>query len=182
MLDFIPSIISSFLPSFLPGGNRRRDSNMNWSDKNGGNSTSQHPNHHQEEEEEGEGPPASTGRRVIHFSRVPPGKLFAYRHTEDAHTVYTSHTHTHTHTHTWGKGRISMMCETHTLDQFSSQRKTSRRLVVNKHSSWCQRGRPPGTNRPTRLPWRYHRTSIQNTPSTGWWLAGGRSRLRFSQI
>ena len=72
---------------------------MNWSDKNGGNSTSQHPNHHQEEEEEeGEGPPASTGRRVIHFSRVPPGKLFAYRHTEDAHTVYTSHTHTHTHT------------------------------------------------------------------------------------
>lgn len=154
MLDFIPSIISPFFlpssrPSFLLSWwkqEERQQHELIWQEW--GSSTSQHPNQHQEQE--GEGPPASTGQRVIHFSRVPPGKLFAYRQTEDAHTIYTSHTHTHIHT--WGRGRISIACETHTLDQFSSQRKTSRRLGVNKHSSWCQWGRPAGTNRPTRLP------------------------------
>lgn len=70
------------------------------------------PNHWEEEEEERA---SSIQGRAIHFSRVPPGKLFAYRHTEDAHTVQITHTHTE---YQW---RVKQ-----TLDQFSFQRKKNK--------------------------------------------------------
>ncbi len=110
-----------------------------WWHRLASNSTSRHPDH----QEEGEGgPPASVGESLISAEFLQANYLLTG--TQRAHIQYIPNAHIRT----WGRGRISIACETY-LGSVWLSAKTSRRLVVNKYSSLCQRGRPSGTNQRT---------------------------------